>query len=53
MYQWSNISGKYLRDVKDWQRLCVLCHSKYDRATIKNLKIPCVVCSAALPDKKL
>lgn len=28
---WSNISGKYLRDLSDWQRLCVSCHSKFDR----------------------
>ncbi len=31
MYHWSNISGKYKRIFKDWQRLCVPCHSKYDR----------------------
>ena len=29
-YHWSNISGKYLRDLGDWQRLCVPCHSKFD-----------------------
>ena len=27
---WANISGKYERDKKDWIRLCVKCHSKYD-----------------------
>lgn len=31
-YEWSNISQKYKRDLSDWQRLCVPCHSKYDRA---------------------
>lgn len=30
MYHWSNISGQYKRDISDWQRLCVPCHSKYD-----------------------
>ena len=29
-YEWSNISQKYKRDLKDWQRLCTKCHSKYD-----------------------
>ena len=27
---WSNISGKYKRDLVDWQRLCVPCHKKFD-----------------------
>ena len=31
-YHWSNISGKYKRRVDDWQRLCVPCHSKFDRS---------------------
>lgn len=31
MYHWANISGKYKRDLKDWVRLCVPCHSKMDR----------------------
>lgn len=26
IYDWSNISGKYLRDVSDWRRLCRNCH---------------------------
>lgn len=29
---WANISGEYKRDEKDWMRLCVPCHSKYDRS---------------------
>lgn len=29
-YEWSNISGKYKRNVSDWQRLCASCHRKYD-----------------------
>lgn len=30
VYDWSNISGEYLRDLDDWQRLCRKCHIKYD-----------------------
>ena len=33
-YHWSNISGLYKRDVKDWQRLCVPCHSKFDKTRV-------------------
>lgn len=29
-YEWANISGKYLRDVFDYKRLCVRCHRKFD-----------------------
>lgn len=28
---WANKSGKYLRDLKDWIRLCPSCHTKYDK----------------------
>jgi hypothetical protein len=27
---WSNKSGKYLRDISDWRRLCVKCHKFFD-----------------------
>lgn len=27
---WANKSGKYCRDLTDWLRLCVPCHSAYD-----------------------
>ena len=27
---WANKSGKYLRKLSDWLRLCVSCHKKYD-----------------------
>lgn len=27
---WSNVSGKYRRDLSDWQRLCAKCHKAYD-----------------------
>ena len=30
-YEWSNISGEYKRDIKDWERLCAKCHRIYDR----------------------
>lgn len=29
-YHWANRSGKYLRDVSDWIRLCAKCHKTYD-----------------------
>lgn len=29
-YEWANISGKYQRTKKDWERLCVSCHRKKD-----------------------
>ncbi len=31
VYHWANKSGDYKRDINDWIRLCVSCHSKYDR----------------------
>ena len=30
-YQWSNISGKYKRELNDWERLCVGCHREKDK----------------------
>jgi len=27
-FHWANISGDYLRDIDDWERLCVRCHMK-------------------------
>ena len=32
MYHWANVSGKYKRIKLDWVRLCVPCHSRFDRA---------------------
>lgn len=26
-FMWHNKSGKYKRSIKDWQRLCVICHN--------------------------
>lgn len=31
MYHWANKSGDYKRELDDWIRLCVPCHSKYDK----------------------
>lgn len=31
MYHWANISGRY-EDVNDYIRLCVPCHTRYDRS---------------------
>jgi len=28
---WANKNRKYKRDRKDWMRLCILCHRKYDK----------------------
>lgn len=30
IYHWANKSQNYKRDIKDWMRLCVPCHSRYD-----------------------
>jgi hypothetical protein len=30
VYDWSNVSGNYLRDLTDWQQLCRACHIRYD-----------------------
>ena len=29
-FHWANKSGRYLRQLDDWLRLCVSCHKKYD-----------------------
>lgn len=29
-YHWANLSQKYVRDIKDWIRMCVSCHRLYD-----------------------
>ena len=31
MYHWANVSGKYKRELADWVRLCVPCHSRFDK----------------------
>jgi hypothetical protein len=43
---WANRSGKYLRDLNDWIRLCVSCHKIFDnnfygrhKKKLKNTKI--------------
>ncbi len=35
IYNWANISGKYLRDLKDWKRLCRKCHHRFDNISQK------------------
>lgn len=50
-FHWSNISGKYLRDVSDWQRLCVKCHSKYDLDKRRFFTVKCVVCGKNIKTK--
>lgn len=50
-YHWSNISGKYLMDVTDWQRLCVRCHSIYDISLRKTIKIKCILCGKEVETK--
>lgn len=30
-YEWANLSGKYLRDKKDFVRLCKSCHERFDK----------------------
>ncbi len=32
---WANISGKYLRDISDWKRLCLKCHRAFDKHWLK------------------
>lgn len=35
-YHWANLSGKYRRDIKDWARMCVPCHKKFDLRRLSN-----------------
>ena len=51
VYHWSNKSGKYLVDVKDWQRLCVKCHSKYDVERRETITIKCLFCNKNVKTK--
>lgn len=30
-FHWSNKSGRYERDISDWQQLCPKCHKGYDK----------------------
>ena len=36
-YEWANISGKYIRDIRDWMQLCPSCHRKHDNKNWKFL----------------
>lgn len=31
---WANISGRYLRKLDDWIRLCAFCHKQFDKKLI-------------------
>ncbi len=31
-FEWANKSGRYLRNISDWLRLCTCCHRKHDKA---------------------
>lgn len=35
IYQWSNMSGEYKRDLSDWKRRCIPCHKSYDLNRIR------------------
>ena len=35
VFEWANVSGRYLRNTKDWMRLCKSCHSLYDHQQAK------------------
>lgn len=38
-YHWANVSGEYKREKTDWYRLCVSCHSYYDKNPEKRQQI--------------
>ena len=50
-YQWSNKSGHYIKDISDWQRLCISCHIKYDRDKRKEIIIKCKMCGIQVKTK--
>jgi len=33
-FHWANKTGKYLRDINDWIKLCSSCHAKFDKINI-------------------
>lgn len=35
---WANKSREYRRDIADWKRLCVSCHSKYDKTWVNRTR---------------
>lgn len=37
MYHWANVSGTYKRDIKDYMRMCVPCHKKFDLERISTV----------------
>ena len=43
-YNWANKDHKYRRKIKDYIRLCVPCHRKYDYSRIK-FETTCIICN--------
>ena len=39
IYHWANISGKYLKERKDWIRLCPTCHMRMDKPNQQAMEI--------------
>jgi len=37
-YEWANKNGVYDRNIKNWLRLCKLCHQRYDQVGTKGWK---------------
>lgn len=52
-YNWSNKDHKYAKDLKDWQRVCIKCHRKYDEENIFiTIQGVCVHCGNTFETKK-
>ena len=41
-FEWANISGDYTLERKDWARLCVTCHRRYDLGIKNRIEVLCV-----------
>lgn len=48
-YEWANVSGDYLKDISDWERLCTRCHRLID-FQLKPVKPECQSGHAMTPD---
>ena len=38
VYEWANVSGKYLRSLEDFIQLCQTCHRRYDKGNFEKRK---------------